>query len=170
MVRTEQVTKAGPDVARIPDAGPKRPRSMPWLVGALVIMTLGFLALAGLTFYQHHARTDAERLAAEVATAWGSAAPAGLGGVYDRHAVLIDAQGTRSTGIKSIVAAAKDRGPNFTMTQLGDVASTPDGAFATFAYRFAGDGRGSGMAVMKIDAGKVVRQWNFESTIARPSK
>jgi hypothetical protein len=172
MVRTAQVKKTGSDVTRIPEAEPTRRGSVPWLVGALVIMIVWFVALAGLTFYQRYVKSDVERLAAEVPVAWDAAGPAALSGVYDRNAVLVDADGTKAIGVKAIIAAAKDRGPTFTMTQVGDVAVAPDGSYATIAYRYAGHGRGSGIAVVKILDGKIIRQWNFESSVvpAQPTR
>ena len=76
------------------------------------------------------------------------------------------ADGTRIVGIKAIVADARGKGPAFTLAQVGDITTTPNGAFTTFAYRYTGHGRGSGIAVVKIASGKIIRQWNFETATA----
>jgi len=172
MVQAQQGKKTEATVKRIPEAAPERLRSTPWLVGALVIMSAAFLALAGLTLYQRYAKTDAERLAADVTTAWDAAKPAALTAAYDREAVLIEADGTKVVGIKAIIAAAQARGPKYSVMNVGSIAATSGGPYAMTAYRFAGDGRGSGISVIKVADGKIIRQWNFESTPvpAQPSK
>jgi hypothetical protein len=169
MVQKEQVREPTAVVKNIPKAAPKRPRFSPrLLIGALLVMTLAFLALAGWTVFHGNQQTQAEDLAQNAASAWGKAGPSALTDAYARNAVVVQADGTKVVGIKAIAADAKSRGRAYTMTQVGDIASTPDGAFTTFAYHYSGDGRGSGVAVLKIARGKIVRQWNFE-TIATPA-
>jgi hypothetical protein len=168
MVQKEQVRKTTPVIETIPEAAPRRPRSMPWLIGALVVMTLAFLALAASTAYQRYHRTPAAHLAQNAAAAWDTAGPSALGDVYARNAVVVHADGTKIVGIKAIIADARTRGPAFTMTQVGEINTSPNGALAAFTYRYSGHGRGSGIAVLKIARGKIVRQWNFE-TIAAPA-
>ncbi len=174
MVQKQQVRKTTPVIETVPEAvpqaGPEQPRAMPWLIGALIFTTLAFLALAGWTAYQRYHRTTAEHVVQNAVTAWDAATPAALADAYAPDAVVVEADGTRVVGIKAIVTDARGKGPAFSLTQVGDIATTPDGAFTTFAYRYTGHGRGSGIAVVKIASGKIVRQWNFESgTVPAPS-
>ena len=166
MVQKQQVRKTTPVIETIPEAGPEQPRAMPWLIGALIFTTVAFLALAGWTAYQRYHRTSALHLAQRAAAAWDTAGPGALTDVYAPDAVVVEADGTRVVGIKAIVADARGKGPAFSLTQVGDITTTPDGAFTTFAYRYTGHGRGSGIAVVKIASGKIVRQWNFETATA----
>jgi hypothetical protein len=167
MVQKEQVGRTPAVIETIPKASTKRPRSIPWLIGALVAMTLAFLALAAFTGYQRYHRTSAANLAQHAAAAWDTARPSALTDVYARNAVVVHADGTKIAGIKAIVADARARGPAFTMTQVGDISTSPNGALAAFTYRYSDHGRGSGIAVLKIARGKIVRQWNFETIAVR---
>jgi hypothetical protein len=162
MIQQERVTGSPADVATIPEATSKRPRSTPWLVVALVAMTVACLALGGWTLYQRSSRRDAEGLAMSVVAAWDSGRPAALADVYDPAAVLVDATGARVVGTRAIAAAVADRGPTFTMTQIGAITTTSDGTYATSSYRFSGDGHGVGVSVIQIADGRIVRQWTFE--------
>ena len=173
MVQKQQVRKTTPVIETVsgahPQAGPEQPRAMPWLIGALIFTTLAFLALAGWTTYQRYHRTAAEHVVQNAVTAWDAAAPTALADVYAPDAVVVEADGTKMVGIKAIVADARGKGPAFSLTQVGHIDTTPDGAFTTFAYRYAGHGRGSGIAVVKIASGKIIRQWNFETvTVPAP--
>jgi hypothetical protein len=175
--RTDVRPDARADVRTIPDAAPRRTPEPEhhgasgaevWLMGALVFVTLAFFALAGWTVYQRHHRTPTEQLAGSTASAWDAATPAAMSGVYARRAVLTTADGSRVVGRKAILASAKALGPKFTMTQVGAIGTTPDGVLMTFPYTYAGHGRGSGVAVVKIVRGKIVRQWNFETIVSAP--
>lgn len=168
MVQKEQVRRGAAVVERIPETGQERPRSSPYLIGALVIMTLAFSSLAGWTVHQRYSKTAAERLAQNIVPAWDTATPADLSSLYARKAVLIQADGTRVVGSKAIIAAAKALGPAYAMTQAADTAATPDGSYATLVYRYEGKGRGEGIAVIEISGGKIVRQWNYESVSVPP--
>lgn len=173
MVQKQQVRKTTPVIETVPQAGPEatpgQPNAMPWLIGALIFTTLAFLALAGWTAYQRYHRTAAEHVVQNAVTAWDAAAPAALADAYAPDAVVVEADGTRAVGIKAIVADARGKGPAFSLTQVGYIDTTPDGAFTTFAYRYAGHGRGSGIAVVKIASGRIIRQWNFETvTVPAP--
>jgi hypothetical protein len=181
--KQQQVRRTPPEVQAIPEAGPRKvpeptPRSAPepertgaepWLMGALVLVTIAFLVLAGWTIYQRRQVTPAERLAGTTAAAWDVATPAALAGVYAGRAVLVRSDGTRVVGRKAIVASVQALGPRFTMKQVGAVGTTPDGAFVTFPYTYAGHGSGSGVAVVKVVRGKIVRQWNYETYKVAPS-
>jgi hypothetical protein len=175
--RTEARPEARADVRTIPEAAPRKTQEPEhsggsgaemWLMGALVLVTLAFFGLAGWTVYQRHHRTTADVLAGSTASAWNAATPAAMSDVYARRAVLTTADGTKVTGRKAILASAKALGPKFTMTQAGAVGTTPDGVLLTFPYTYAGHGRGSGVAVVKIVRGKIVRQWNFETILSAP--
>ena len=170
MIQQERVKKAPAPIEKIPAPEPtKQPGSSPWLIGGLVIMTLAFLALGSWTMYQRLQKSDAEGLAQSAVAAWDSAKPGPLAQVYDPSAVLVDANGTKIVGLGAIAAAVADRGPNFTVTQVGGVTTTSDGAYATTSYRFSGDGQGIGISVIKVHGGKIVRQWTFEPNTAAPT-
>ena len=162
MIQQDRGTRSPAEIATIPEATSKRPRSTPWLVGALVAVTVAFLALGGWTLYQRSSRSDAEGLATSAVAAWDAGRPAALAEVYDPAAVLVDASGAKVVGMKAIATAVADRGPTFTMTQVGGVTTTSDGTYATTSYRFSGDGQGVGLSVIQIADGKIVRQWTFE--------
>lgn len=163
----ERVKKAPTPIEKIPAPEPtKRDGSSPWVIGGLVIMTVAFLALGGWTMYQRLQKSDAEGLAQSAVAAWDSAKPAALAQVYDPAAVLVDANGNKIVGLDAIAAAVADRGPDFTVAQVGGVTTTSDGAYATTSYRFSGDGQGIGISVIKVEGGKVVRQWTFEPNAA----
>jgi len=172
MIQQEKVKKSPAPIETIPEAPAKRARTVSWLTGGLVGMTVAFLALAGWTVYQRLAMTDAEHLARNAVAAWDSAKAAELTGVYDPEAVVVGAEGTRIVGLDGIVAAVRDRGPVFAVTQFGDIAVTRDGVYATTSYRYAGDGQGVGISVIEIADGTIVHQWNFEpsSASAPPAK
>ena len=129
-------------------------------------MTLAVFALGGWTLYQRLEKRDAERLAQGAVAAWDSGRPAAFADVYDHSAVLVDADGTRIVGLDAIAAAVADRGPTFTVSQVGGVTTTSDGSYATTSYRFAGDGQGIGVSMIKVDGGKIVRQWIYEPRAA----
>lgn len=52
----------------------------------------------------------------------------------------------------------------FTMTESGRISLSPDGTSAAAGYRFAGDGRGTGIYVIQASGGKVTRQWDYLTT------
>ncbi len=164
----ERVKKPPAPVERVPSPDRTTARSSPWLVGGLVVMTLAVFALGGWTLYQRLEKRDAERLAQGAVAAWDSGRPAALADVYDPAAVLVDADGTRIAGLDAIAAAVADRGPTFTVTQVGGVTTTSDGSYATTSYRFTGDGQGVGVSMIKVDGGKIVRQWIFEPRAETP--
>jgi hypothetical protein len=161
----EQVEKAPPNVKTIPEAKAERPRSTPWLIAALAIVTVGFLALATLAILDRYSVSEAERVARDAIVAWDTAGPTRLTEAYDPRAVVVAADGAKLVGIDEIVAEVRDQGPTFTMIQDGDISTTADGVYATIPYRFAGHGRGSGISVIKIADGRVIRQWNFGYSI-----
>jgi hypothetical protein len=168
MVQQERVKRSPAATETIPETTTKRPRSTPWLVGALVGMTVALLALGGWTLYQRSLRSDAEGLAQNAVAAWDSGRPAALAEVYDPAAVLVDATGAKIVGTDAIAAALADRGSTFTVTPVGGITATSDGTYATTSYRFSGDGQGVGISVIQIADGKIVRQWTFEP-IAAPT-
>ena len=166
-MQQERVKKAPMPIETIPiPEQTKRDGSSPWVIAALVIMTVAFLALGGWTMYQRLQKSDAEGLAQSAVAAWDSAKPAALAQVYDPAAVLVDADGTKIVGLDAIETAVAGRGPDFTLTQVGGVTTTSDGAYATTSYRFSGDGAGIGISVIKVEGGKIVRQWTFEPNAA----
>ena len=158
----ERVKKAPAPIEKIPPPERVAARPSPWLIGGLVVTTLAVFALGGWTLYQRLEKRDAERLAQGAVAAWDSGKPAALADVYDPSAVLVDADGTKIVGLDAITAAVADRGAAFTVAQVGGVTTTSDGAYATTSYRFAGDGRGIGISMIKVDGGRIVRQWIFE--------
>jgi hypothetical protein len=162
MVQQEKVRSAAAVVPTTAVPNEERSRANPWLIGGLIGMTLAFLALAGWTTYQRIHRAEASRLATSAVAAWDSARPAAFADVYDANAVLVDPAGNRIVGVDAIAASVRDRGQDFSVSPVGDMSVTPDGTFATTSYRYAGDGRGVGIAVMEIADGTIVRQWNFE--------
>ena len=167
MIQQERVKKAPTPIEKIPEPQPAPRGSSPWLIAGLVVMTVAFLALGGWTVYQRLQKSDAEGLAQTAVAAWDSGRPAALADVYDPAAVLVDANGTKIVGIDAIAAAVADRGPAFTVAQVGGVTTTSDGTYATTSYRFSGDGQGIGISVIKVDGGKIVRQWTFEPNAAQ---
>jgi len=169
MIQQERVKKVPAPIEKIsaPQAAPaERSGSSPWVIGALVVMTLAFVALGSWTVYQRFQKNDAEGLAQGAVAAWDSAKPGALAQVYDPAAVLVDATGTKIVGLDAIAAAVANRGPDFTVTQVGGVTTTSDGTYATTSYRFSGDGQGVGISVIKVEGGKIVRQWTFEPNAA----
>jgi hypothetical protein len=169
MALQEKVRSAPAPVASIAAPDEDRSRANPWLVGGLIGMTVAFLALAGWTMYQRVHRSEAARLATSAVTAWDTGRPAAFADVYDPNAVLVDATGTSIVGPDAIAAAVRNRGSAFAVSQVGDISITPDGTYATTSYRYSGDGRGVGIAVLEIANGKIVRQWNFEPSTATAS-
>ena len=165
MVQKQQVRRPPAIVETIPEAEPAPARSSPWLIFSLVVMIVAFLALVGWTAYQRYVPTPSERIAQDTAAAWSNARPADLANVYARGAVVVEADGTRLSGIQQIVAAAKQHGAQFSMAQVDDIAGTADGSLVTMSYQPAG-GRATGVAVLEIANGKVIQQWNFESALA----
>ena len=172
MIQQERVKKAPAQIEKLPAPEPVpavRTGSSPWVIGGLVVMTLAFLALGGWTLYERLQKSDAEGLAQSAVAAWDSGKPSTLADVYDPAAVLVDANGAKIVGLDAIAAAVADRGPDFTLTQVGGVTTTSDGTYATTSYRFSGDGQGIGISVIKVDGGKIVRQWTFEPNTAAPT-
>ena len=171
MIQQERIKKSPAPIEKVPASAPQaRAASSPWLVGGLIGITVAFLALGGWTVYQRFQKNAAEGLAQNAVAAWDSGRPAAFSDVYDPAAVLVDANGARIAGMDAIVAAVAARGPDFTVTQVGGVTTTSDGTYATTSYRFSGDGQGVGISVMKIDGGKIVRQWTFEpNAITQPA-
>lgn len=149
-------------VKTIPEAEPSRSIAVPWLVAALVVMTAAFAVLALLTFVPRFRPTDPVRLVDQTVATWDSGPPSDLSALYARDAVLVHADGTKISGIGAIVADAKSVGRGFMMTRTGDVSVSADGTYAAATYRYAGAGRGSGLLVLKIEDGKVVRQWSYD--------
>jgi hypothetical protein len=146
---------------------PERSSANPWLVGALVGLTLAFAALVGWNVYERVQRADAAALATAAAAAWDSPRTGSFADVYDRNAVVVDADGQTLTGVDEIETAARRRGADFTMAPLGEIAVSRDGTFATMSYRYAADGRGVGLTVIQVDNGKIVHQWIFEPSSDR---
>lgn len=163
-IRKPTTIKTIPEAAEpTSPAAPAGSGAVGWTAVALVVMTLAFLTLAGWTAYQRYWNVNASaKLAGKVAPAWDAASPASLNGLYAKKAVLVLADGTSVTGSKAIIATARALGPKYTMTRT-DIAATPDGAYATLLYHYAGKGSGQGVAVLRINGGKIVRQWNYES-------
>jgi hypothetical protein len=169
MIDQDRVERTSAAVKTIPEAAPTPPRWVPWLIVALAITTVGSLALAGWVVFDPFGEDEARGLADDAAVAWDTAGPTRLRAVYDPRAVVVDTDGSKIVGIDAIVAATRDRGATFTLTKVGDVATTSDGIWAAVPYRYAGNGRGSGISVIRISDGKIVRQWNFESSSIRPA-
>ena len=154
--------RPGPEpVERIPESKPRRSRWVPVLAAALAVRTVAFLGLAAVTLRPRLRPTGSERLVRDVAAAWDAGSPAALAQVYARDAVIVRPDGSKLVGIKAIVAAAHARGQDFTMTESGPISLSPDGTSAAAGYRFAGDGRGTGIYVIRVSGGKVTRQWDF---------
>ncbi len=69
MVQEQQVRRPPAEVEatavveKVPEARSEQPRSSPWLIGALVGITLAFMTLAGWTVYQRYMPTPSERIA-----------------------------------------------------------------------------------------------------------
>jgi hypothetical protein len=164
MVQQEKVRPTAAVVPTIAIPEEDRSRANPWLIGGLIGMTLAFLALAGWTAYQRFHRSEASRTATSAVAAWDSGRPAAFADVYDPNAVLVDPAGNSIVGTDAIAAAVRGRGQDFSVSPVGGISVTPDGTYATMSYRYTGDGRGVGIAVMEITDGKIVRQWNFEPT------
>jgi hypothetical protein len=170
MISQERIERTSADVKTIPEAPPERSRWVPWLVVALAITTVASLALAAMTLFDPFGKDEASDIAGDAAMAWDTAGLTRLRTVYDPQAIIIDVDGSRIVGIDAIVADTRNRGKRFTLTQAGEIASTADGFWAAVPYRYAGDGRGSGISVIKIADGKIVRQWNFESSSMPPAE
>jgi hypothetical protein len=177
MVQKEQVRRAPATVGAMPDTVPEttretrgHPRSSPWLIGALVGVTIAFLALAGWTVYQRYMPSPSERIAQNAAAAWDGASPAALATVYSRGAVVVQADGTRLNGIHAIIQAAKGNGSGFSMSQIGQLAGSRDGSLVMLSYAPAGTNQVTGIALLEVENGKIIRQWNFEPSSASAGK
>ena len=165
MIQQERAKKDPAQIESLaaPQIAPtERYGSSGWVIGALVVLMLAVVVLGSWTLYERAKKSDAEGLAQHAVAAWDSAKPGELAQVYDPSAVLVDASGTKIVGIDAIATAIADRGPDFAVTQVGGVTTTSDGSYATTSYRFGGDGQGIGISVIKVDGGKIIRQWAFE--------
>jgi hypothetical protein len=163
----EKSEAAPPVLGSVAAPAEDRSRANPWLIGGLVGMTLAFLTLAGWTTYQRFQQAEATRLATSALRAWDAAKPGAFADVYDANAVVVGPDGKSIVGVDAIATAARDRGPDLTVTQFGDVSVSRDGAYVTASYRFTGDGHGVGVSMMEIANGKIIRQWNYEPSSAR---
>lgn len=168
MAQAQRVKTTATPIEPIAPAPPEpvRAGTTPWMLGALIGVTVALLALAGWTIYQRYQRGRAEHLASAAIAAWDSAKPLAFVDVYDPKAVVIASDGTSFEGLGAIEAAANARGPSFSIAQTGGIAVNGDGSYATVSYRFAGDGKGTGVTILQIRDGKVVRQWNYDTTSA----
>jgi hypothetical protein len=153
-----------------PSPEPAPTSGTPWLVGVLIGVTVALLALAGWTVYQRYQRGHAEDLARGAIAAWDSAKPSDFAAVYDPNAVVFASDGTKITGLDKIEAAVGDLGPKFSMNETGGITVNGDGSYATAAYRYAGNVRGTGVTIMQISDGKIVRQWNYDVPAPTPAK
>jgi hypothetical protein len=155
-------TRGRATVTRVPEAAQPNARSTPWLVAGLMVMTAAFLVLAILTFVPRLRPSEAVRLTDAAVSAWDTGAPAAFSTVYARDAAVVHADGTEVSGLRAIVADATSLGRDFTIVRTGDVSVTPNGMYATATYRYAGAGHGVGVLVLRIEGGKIVRQWEYE--------
>ena len=154
--------KAPAAVKQIPQAEPPRPRSMPWLVAGLMVMTAAFLVLAILNIVPRLRPSEPVRLMDKAVATWDSGTPSDFAATYARDAVVVHADGTKVTGLPAILADAKALGQDFTMVRTGDISVTHSGSYAAAVYRFTGAGRGSGLLVVRIADGKIAQQWSYD--------
>jgi hypothetical protein len=148
-------------VTRVPEAAQRGARATPWLVAGVMITTAAFVVLAILTFVPRLRPSEPVRLTDAAVSAWDTGAPPAFSTVYSRDAAVIHADGTKVHGLGAIVADASSLGRDFTIVRTGDVSVTPNGRYATATYRYSGAGHGVGVLVLQIEAGKVVRQWEY---------
>lgn len=158
---TEAATAPPVAVKQIPQAEPPHPRSMPWLVAGLMVMTAAFLVLAILTVLPRLRPSEPVRLLDQTMATWDSGTPSSFAAIYARDAVVVHADGTKVTGLAEIVADAKAAGADFTMVRTGDVSVTHSGSYAAATFRYTGAGRGSGLLVIQIVDGKITHQWSY---------
>jgi hypothetical protein len=149
-------------VKQIPQAESSPPRSMPWLVAGLMVMTAAFLVLAILTIVPRLRPSAPVRLMDQAVATWDSGTPSEFAATYARDAVVVHADGTKVTGLQGIIADAKAAGPDFTMVRTGDVSVTHSGSYVAAVYRYTGAGRGSGLLVLQIADGKITQQWSYD--------
>jgi hypothetical protein len=165
---TPAVVGATPETLR--EATPERPRSSPWLIGALVGVTLALVTLSGWTVYQRVMPSPSERIAQTTASAWDGAKASAFTDVYARNALIVGTDGRRLSGIQQIVDAAKADRPAFAMSSVGQIAGTAEGSLVMLSYAPGGSGQVTGVALLEVENGKIIRQWNFGPATAPAAK
>ncbi|MGZ8512839.1 MAG: DUF4440 domain-containing protein [Actinomycetota bacterium] len=163
MLQHEEKVKPSPPIKTIPEAGPALSGAVPWLIAAIVALAAVSVALAAVIVVPRYRVSEGERLAQDTVQAWDSSSAASLSELYARDAVIERVDGTKAVGIDEIVADAKALRPSYTLTQAGDVTTSPDGSFAVVPYRYSGNGRGGGIMLIKVSDGTIARQWTFEA-------
>ena len=172
MAQTQRVKTAPTPIepARPASPAPARSGTSPWVIGALVGVTVALIAVTGWTVYQRYQRERAENLARGAIAAWDAGKPSAFANVYDPKAVVFAADGTRLDGLRAIEDAAAARGQNFSIAPTGGLSVNGDGSYVTASYRYSGHGHGTGVTMLQIANGKVIRQWSYDTQTATPAK
>jgi hypothetical protein len=155
-------TRKPASVTRVPEAGQSGTNSTTWLVVGLMLTTAACLVLAIVTLVPRLRPSESVRVTDAAVSAWDTGTPSAFSEVYARDAVVVHADGTKVSGLAAIIADARALGRNFTIVRTGDVSVTSSGLYSASTYRFAGAGRGAGVLVLRIEDGKVVRQWEYQ--------